>query len=227
MIHYTSDTFDFNRISLSTPSVNKDGTYFSKIANQGDSMYVYSPKCKTSGLIASGAKQYTELSFSMDESFVSWIETLEERIQSLIFENRHTWFATETIELDDVQNAFMPILKFKHSLFTVRGHFPIRKHPCKEPIVQVYNEDEIEIPIASIKDSPVLSILDVHGINFTQKSFQVLVYVRQMMVLEQPLFPKCKIKNKGETWPVDISDTIAPMDISEVIEIVEFKDLGE
>jgi hypothetical protein len=39
------------------------------------------------------------------------MSSLEEKLQQLIYEKRDVWFATENIELDDIQNAFIPILK--------------------------------------------------------------------------------------------------------------------
>ena len=206
MIHYTSDPFEFNDLSLSKPIALQGGSFFSKIQKKSDPLYIYSPKCHTSGIIASGAKQYADLLFTKDDSFVQWMDSLEERLQSLIFENRHTWFVTDSIDLDDIQHAFMPVLKFKHGQYTLRGNILVRKHPWEESL-QVFNEHETLIPHTSVKDTNVVSILDIHGLKFNDKSFQVVVYLRQMVVLSPSLFSECKIKLKEEV-PIDISDSI-------------------
>jgi len=206
MIHSTSDPFDFSELSLSKPIALQGGSFFSKIQKKMEPLYLYSPKCHTSGIIASGTKQYADLMFTKEDAFVEWTDSLEERLQTLVFENRHTWFVTESIDLDDIQHAFMPILKFKNSQYTLRGNILIRKHPWEESL-QVFNERESPIAHASVKDSKVVSILDIHGLKFNDKSFQVVVYLRQMVVLTPSLFSECKIKIKEEI-PIDISDSL-------------------
>ena len=206
MIHYTSDPFDFNEISLTKPVALQGGSFFSKIQKKTEPLYIYSPKCHTSGIIASGSKQHADLVFTKEDTFVQWTDALEERLQALIFENRHTWFVTDSIELDDIQHAFMPTLKFKQSQYTLRGNILIRKHPWEESL-QVFNEREIPLPHTSVKDTNVVSILDMHGLKFNDKSFQVVVYLRQMVVLTPSLFSECKIKIKEE-FPIDISDSL-------------------
>jgi hypothetical protein len=210
MIHYTSDPFTFTDVSLSQPTATQGGTFFSKISNKGGPLYIYSPICHTPGLV----KQYVDFLFTRDDSFVKWIETLEEQLQTLIFERRNAWFVTDKIDLDDIQHAFMSILKFKGSQYTVRGHLPSKKQPWKDTL-QVYDEDEISLPITAIKDSSVISILDIHGINFSDKSFQVVIHVRQIMVLKQSIFSECRIKIK-ESTPVDVSDSIVIPSIKEL-----------
>lgn len=207
MIHYASTPFDFSNVSLSKPTAMQSGTFFSKIVNKNEPLYLYSPKCHTQGMMTTGAKQYADFRFTKDDSFVNWIESLEERIQALIYEHRNTWFVTESIDLDDIQHSFMPILKFKNSQYTLRGHLPVQKHPWKDPL-QVYNEEETPVPIETVNGSTVVSILDIHGIKFNDKSFQVMIYIRQIMVLSQSLFSECKIKIKEEFVPVDISESL-------------------
>lgn len=206
MIHDTSEPFDFKEVSLSKPIALQGGTFFSKIQKKAEPLYIYSPKCHTSGIVASGSKQYADLTFTKEDAFVQWTDALEERLQALLYENRHTWFVTDTIELDDIQHAFMPTLKFKHSQYTLRGNILIRKHPWEESL-QVFNEHEIPLPQSSVKDSKVVSILDIQGLKFNDKSFQVVIYLRQMVVLTPSLFSECKIKIKEE-FPMDISDSL-------------------
>ena len=204
MIHSASTPFDFNEIALAKP-IALQGSFFSKIQKKSDPLYLYSPKCHTSGIMTSGAKQYADLTFTREDAFVRWTEALEERLQALLFENRHTWFVTDSIELDDIQHAFMPTLKFKHGQYTLRGNILIQKHPWEESL-QVFDERESPLPATSVKDANVVSILDIHGLKFNDKSFQIVVYLRQMVVLTPSIFSECKIKIKEV--PIDISDSI-------------------
>lgn len=204
MIHSTSTPFDFSEITLTKPTA-VHGSFFSKIQKNSEPLYLYSPKCHTSGIIASGSKQYADLTFTQEDTFVQWMDALEERLQALLFENRHTWFVTDSIELDDIQHAFMPTLKFKHGQYTLRGNIIVRKHPWEESL-QVFDERESPLPPTSVKDAKVVSILDIHGLKFNDKSFQVVVYLRQMVVLTPSIFSECKIKIKEV--PIDISDSL-------------------
>jgi hypothetical protein len=98
------------------------------------------------------------------------------------------------MELEDIQNAFIPLLKVKGNQYMVRGILQ-GKH-FKETI-QVYNEDEVPIPLSNIQEnSQLISILDIAGIKFNQKCFQVMIHVRQLMVLEKTTFTNCLIKHK-------------------------------
>jgi siroheme synthase (precorrin-2 oxidase/ferrochelatase) len=50
---------------------------------------------------------YTDLAFTAaNTNLIQWVTSLEERLQQLIYEKRDSWFATENIELDDIQNAY-------------------------------------------------------------------------------------------------------------------------
>ena len=99
----------------------------------------------------------------------------------------------------------MPTLKFKQGQYSMRGNILIRKHPWEESL-PIFDERETLLPPTSVKDSKVISILDIHGLKFNDKSFQVVIYLRQMVVLTPSIFSECKIKIKEE--PLDISDSI-------------------
>jgi len=109
------------------------------------------------------------------------------------------------------------LVKAKGSQYVVRGYLQ-GKH-FKETI-QVYNEDEIPIPLSSIQEnSQLISILDISGIKFNQKCFQVMIHVRQLMVLEKTSFTNCLIKHKVKEKPevkIDVLDTITLKSPNEV-----------
>jgi hypothetical protein len=122
------------------------------------------------------------------------------------------------MELEDIQNAFIPLLKVKGNQYMVRGY--VQGKHFKETI-QVYNEDEIPVPLSSIQEnSQLISILDISGIKFNQKCFQVMIHVRQIMVLEKQSFTNCLIKHKvkGEKPEVkiDVLETITLKSPNEV-----------
>jgi hypothetical protein len=221
MIHHANDQFDFSQLSLSSPTVLQGGSFFSRInvSSKEDALYVYTPKCTTKqGVVQSGQKQYIDFVCTYSNTnLINWINSLEERIQNLIYEKRNTWFVTDSIELDDIQTAFIPMMKVKNSQHIIRAYI---QDKVKESI-QVYDEYEMPIPLSSIKEtSELISILTISGIKFNQKCFQVVVNVKQIMVLEKRTFSNCMIKLKETLTPVEVkTDTLDVISIKTPSEV--------
>jgi LEA14-like dessication related protein len=210
MIHHATDQFDFSTIHLGNPSSLPGGSFFTKINNtiKDEPLYVYTPSCTSKqGVVSSNSRGYLDFMFTSGNSnFIQWINALEERLQNLLFEKKDTWFIGDDMELDDIQNAFIPILKAKGNQYMVRGYLQ-GKH-FKETI-QVYNEDEIPVPLTSIQEnSQLISILDISGIKFNQKCFQIMIHIRQLMIIEKTSFNNCLIKHNVKKSPEVMTDTI-------------------
>ena len=193
MIHHATDQLDFDSLHLGSPTALAGGSFYTKLnfSVKDEPLYVYTPTCTTKGV----TKGYLDFLFtSANSNFIQWINALEERVQALLFEKKDHWFIGDDMELEDIQNAFIPLLKVKGNQYMVRGILQ-GKH-FKETI-QVYNEDEVPIPLSNIQEnSQLISILDIAGIKFNQKCFQVMIHVRQLMVLEKTTFTNCLIKHK-------------------------------
>ena len=216
MIHHATDQFDFAGLHLGSPTSLAGGSFYTKLNHtvKDEPLYVYTPTCTTKGV----AKGYLDFLFtSANSNFIQWMNTLEERVQALLFEKKDQWFVGDDMELEDIQNAFIPLVKVKGDQYMVRGILQ-GKH-FKETI-QVYNEDEIPIPITDIQEnSKLISILDIAGIKFNQKCFQVMIHVRQIMVLKKETFTNCLIKHKVKEKPevkIDVLDTITLKSPNEV-----------
>ena len=199
-IHHALPSFPFHELHLASPVALQGGSFYTKINStaKDEKLYIYTPACSTKqGVVTSGNKQYIDFLFTnANSNFITWVDALEERLQLLLYEKRSTWFITEDIELDDIQNAFIPIMKTKSNQYSVRAYLPQKK---VEPI-QVYNEDEIPMNISDIKEtSQLISILDISGIKFTQKCFQIVINIKQIMILEQKSFSNCMIKTIKES----------------------------
>ena len=206
MIYDTTDSFDFSKLQLEKPTPLQDG-FYTKLLHNKNSLYVYTPKCTTKGVVTS-SKNYIDFLISpLDTSFIQWMNSLEETLQELLYDKKE-WFLGDDIELDDIQNSFLPLIKAKGPNYTIRGYQG--KH-LKESI-QVYNEDEIPLSLNSIQDTTqVISILEISGIKFNTKCFQVMVHTRQIMVLEKSVFTNCLIKTKLKEKPevkIDELETI-------------------
>ena len=198
MIHDANSTFDFSLIHLGKPTPLQGGTFFTKInfGKRDDSLFVYTPKCTTTHGIVTTGKPHCDFVFHDDNiDFVEWINALEERLHQLLYEKKNQWFVSEEMEIDDIQNAFIPSMKVKGKQYNLRGFLPQGKQ--SEPM-RVFNELEIPIPIESIKEDPLIAILDISGIKFSEKYFQLVIHIRQMMVLEKNTFSQCLIKRVKE-----------------------------
>ncbi len=211
MIHYATPDFDFSKIHLSKAVPLQNGSFYTKVhySLAEEPLFVYTPKCKSkAGMVTSGSKKYVDLLFSANNTnLMEWCHNLEERLQALIYEKKDAWFS-EDIELDDIQTVFIPLIKiFKGNHYVLRSYIQQGRNKISNNTVQVYTEDETPRELTDIKEtSDLISILDIQGIKFSQKSFQVNVVVKQIMILEQtPAFHQCLIKRQKERVdePVD------------------------
>jgi hypothetical protein len=208
MIHDACDTFDFSMLHLGKPTPLPGGSFFTKInfSKKDDSLFVYTPRCTTKqGIVTTGKSHADFLFTSANSQFIEWINALEERIHQLLYEKKNDWFVSDEMELDDIQNAFIPSIKIKGKQYSIRGYLPQGKHV--EPM-RVFNELEIPIPIESIKEDPLIAILDISGIKFSEKYFQLMIHIRQIMVLEKNTFSQCLIKRVKEKPEVKIDELV-------------------
>jgi hypothetical protein len=205
MIYNATSQFDFNAIHLAKPSPLYGGSFLSKInmTTSDHPLYMYTPACNTThGIVTSGSKKYIDLQFtSINSNFIEWINDLEEKIQQNIFEHRNDWFVTDGLEMDDIQNAFIPIIKVKGGIYHMRVYLPKSSSE-----VTIFNENEMIMAEQNVtKQNKLIAILDFVGLKFNQKCFQIMVNVRQLMILENQIFSTCLIKppEKGEIIEIE------------------------
>ena len=195
-IHDTNSQFEFDKISLTTPTTISGGVHFSKILINKKQLYIQSPKCKTKqGIVKSGKKSHADLVFTNDdEEFIQWIETLEQTVRKHIFTNRERWFDMDLDE-DDIESYFTPTIKLfksgKQYIMRVNISQRIGATPLK-----IYDENEEDVDIETItENTSLISILEIQGIRCSTKSFQIDVELKQIMVIKPVnLFEKCIIK---------------------------------
>jgi hypothetical protein len=203
-IYHTDNTFDFSKIQLAHPIVSSTGSFFSKIiiSPSDESLFIYTPKCLTKqGIVNTNNKIYTDLLFTTNNSnIIHWISSLEEKLQQLIYEKKDIWFATENIELDDIQNAFIPIIKiYKNTHYLLRSYIQQTKQQIKGDPLLIYNENEQPCSLSSIHDKTnIITILEIQGIKFNQKCFHVPILIKQIMLFEKTSFTNYLIKPTTE-----------------------------
>jgi hypothetical protein len=195
-IYSTNDSFDFNKLILTKPVPVSGGNFFIKCLVDDFPLYIQPPKCKTKqGIVKANKRLYSDLMFTNEnETFIRWMENLENHCQQNIYKNREKWFNGE-LEMHDIENYFTSPLKLYKS-----GKYYIARTNITsilgKPSLKIYDENENEIDIETIgDDTDVMTILEIQGIKCSSKSFQIEIELKQMMVLQKNnLFERCLIK---------------------------------
>jgi hypothetical protein len=195
-IYDTTSQFEFDKISLTTPTTISGGVHFSKILINKKQLYIQSPKCKTKqGILKSSKKSHADLVFTNDdEEFIQWVETLEQTVRKHIFANRERWFDMDLDE-DDIESYFTPTIKLFKSGKQYIMRVNISQRVGATPL-KIYDENEDDVDVESItENTSLISILEIQGIRCSTKSFQIDVELKQIMVIKPVnLFEKCIIK---------------------------------
>jgi hypothetical protein len=207
-IYEPTTNFNFNKLTLTAPTIVSGGSYFIKFLMNGNPLYIQPPKCITKqGIIKSGKKMYCDLMMTnIHEQFIQWLENLENYSQDCIFTNREKWFETQ-LEKTDIENSFSsPVKTYKSGKFyIIRTNVPTRLGKC---VLKIYDENENDIDIEQIQDTTnVITILEFQGIKCSARSFQIEIEIKQMMVLKPSnLFERCAIQpNKADlAKPADL-----------------------
>jgi hypothetical protein len=197
-----NSNFDFSKLSLAHPVGIQGGAYFTKILYNNKPLYIQTTKSLTrQGFVKSGRKYYCDLMFDKNaETLVNWFENLEETCQNLIFNKSEAWFQN-SLDKNDVETAFNSVIRIYKSgkYYLVRTN--IKSGANNEASVKIYNENETPLSIDDVKeDTNIISILEIQGIKFTSRNFQIDIELRQAMVLDnEPLFDNCLIKTHNSS----------------------------
>jgi hypothetical protein len=218
-----SSSFDFSELKLSLP-VTTQSYYFSKITFQNEPFYIKCPKCFTKqGIIKTNKRIHTDLMFeNIETELMNFIESLEEKCVELIYKQSSTWFE-DPIEKVDIDNAFIPTLKLYKS-----GKFFLI-HVFIKPTIRFFNEEQMTIPLEEIKDESMLTIIEIKGIKFNNKSFQIEIELKQSMIIKaDPFSEKCFFQKPNysesleqKSLKIEINNTIEEPKIEEIKEIKE------
>ena len=177
--------YDFSNLYLGPPSTLAGGTYFTKIMYSNNKLlYIQTPKSLTKqGFVKSGKKIFTDLMFDNNDTvFVNWIENLETKCQELLFSKGETWFQTK-LEKDDIESAFTSALKIYKS-----GKYYLLRVNVK-PNIKIFNESNNVVSLEEITtDKNIISILEIQGIKFTSRNFQIEIELKQSLIVSPDPF---------------------------------------
>ena len=197
-IFQPNDKFDFSFLSLAHPTGIQGGAYFTKMQMHNKPLYIETPKSLTrQGFVKNGKKIYCDLMFdNNDQEFIHWLENLENKCQELIHNKGDSWFESK-LEMNDIESAFSsPIRIYKSGkYYLVRVNVKVN-YNTNIPSIKIYNENETPITIDDVtSENYMISILEVQGIKFTSRNFQIEMELKQAMVLSsEKIFESCLIK---------------------------------
>ena len=192
-----NETYDFSALSLAHPVGIQGGAYFTKLENNKKPLYIQTPKSLTrQGFVKNGKKYYCDLMFDKNaELLINWFEKLEERCQKLIYDRRDTWFQN-SLEESDIETAFNSSIRIYKSgkFYLIRTN--VKNNHNNTPSINIYTEQEVPLTMDDVNtETNIISILEIQGIKFTSRNFQIEIELKQMMVLNnEPIFNNCLIK---------------------------------
>ncbi len=91
--------------------------------------------------------------FSHDEeSFISWLETLELKLQQLIYDKRTLWFHND-LDLEDIETAFTSLTRSYKSgkSILVRCNLGKNNNTGLKQEIKIFNESEKDVKLDEIK----------------------------------------------------------------------------
>ena len=210
-----NETFDFNQLTLAHPSGIQGGAYFTKIEYNKKPLYIQTTRGQTrQGFVKTGKKYYCDLMFDKNsETLLNWFENLEERCQNLLYEKRNEWFQS-VLEKNDIETAFNSSIRIYKSgkYYLIRTN--IKSTRTEEPAVKIYNENEVVLDMSHItNETNIISILEIQGIKFTSRNFQIEMELKQVMILNnEPIFNNCLIKTSKSNNTAENTNEIKPLE---------------
>lgn len=220
------DHLDEKRITLCNPNGVQGGSYMTKIkSNDNYGLYIQTPKLNTKqGIISTDKKSYFDIMIDKNNTdILSWIENLEECLQQKIYEKRNSWFETE-LDMEDIQNTMTPLLRpYKGGKYhLMRVAIPSMKNVMGHNKCAIYDENENVIGMNDVSvDKKIICILEIQGIKFSSKYFQVDINARQIMTFDDVSPFKTCIIRKPETNVKDTSKNTIGIETSEIENVVD------
>jgi hypothetical protein len=199
------EQYPFDNITIKTPKAVQGGSYCANLEIYDGPVIIQTPRCKTKNGIHKTAKQlYCDLVLNQDNSqFLEWLEKLQEKVRSLIFDNSSKWFH-DNPTMDEIEYNWNNCIRTKKDTCLIRT-FVHKTKGISKISLQIYDSDENQLDVDQLDNKKsVICILEIIGLKFSANSFHLEICLRQVMVMvEKPLYNKCLIKlNK----PVKIAD---------------------
>jgi hypothetical protein len=200
-----ADKTNLTSLTLSDPQPIQGGTYFSKISMTGvktdEAIYIQTPKCETKdGVVKTEKRLYSDIIFSSSNDehteFIELLRAIEGRLKECIYSRREMWFQS-SMDGDDIDYYFnSPIKQHKKNDFSVRTFIVQPKKTIQAGVAStaggliVYDDEQCDKTMDDIAGGkPVIGLLQLRGIKFTNSSLHLELVLSQVMILKQPEEP--------------------------------------
>jgi hypothetical protein len=186
-----NEDFPFGEMSLGQPqAMQGGGSWFTKLSINNSPILVQLPKCNMkNGIVKTKRVTYSDLMYSStkyEQVLSNWVESLEESCQNLIDKKKHLWFSNE-ITRDDLETMMTSLIRLYKSgtKALMRAFFDVSRRSGNLKC-HIYDENERIVDSDNIKNtSAVIPLVQIEGIKFTSRSFDIEIKIVQLMVLEE------------------------------------------
>ena len=195
MIYHPDTDFNFTDLTLTNPNGIQGGAYFSKLnmETSNDLILQLNPCSTKQGIVKNDKHVYCDFVCDISDPQILWFEKLTEKVHALIYEKKDIWFTTE-INMTDIENNFIsPIKPFQAGKKMIIRSFSTS--PCNIS-AGCFNESGSPIDSSFIQQTTkVIPLIEILGLKFTSKYFQLIINFKQIMVLNDVIkFNECVIK---------------------------------
>lgn len=205
---------DISKIELSKPQRVKGNAWFSKLSIDNYAIKVQLDMCKSKqGILTTNNNMYIDLKYENIESphMLEFFENIENKCKTLIFENKMILF-DDDIEQDDIDSYLTSITRsYSGGIYSL-----IRckiNHINKNPQCDIYDESLNILSTTDVTDEfSVIPLVHISGIKFTNKNFQIIIDISQIMVIvpsSQKRDSICKINYNNSLNKKPITDKIS------------------
>ena len=203
-----SSDFNFDDIHLANPIPLTGGSYYTKvtIGNYAKNLYLQLPKATSKqGIMKNNSKSFCDLMFNTSEKeLIDWLEKFEMHCQQSILKKRELWFHND-LNLQDIEEMMNPIMRSYKSGKNILVRTLIKNGKCN-----IYDENENVLDLSALTvDLDFIPLINLDGIKFSAKTFQIEINLIQVMILlPQKEFEKNCLINRNNTNKKTLSHKI-------------------
>lgn len=202
-----NEEFPFEKMSLGQPqAMQGGGSYFTKLTIENKPILIQLPKCNMkNGIVKTKRITYCDLMYdkhNFDNKLSEWVEHLEETCHNLIDTKKHLWFSNDLTK-EDLETMMSSLVRLYKSgtKALMRTYIDVSRRNGNLKC-HIFDENERIVDSNSVTDKTcIIPLVQIEGIKFTSRSFDVELKLAQMMVLEEKeeiVFNKsCMIKRRS------------------------------
>ena len=183
--------FPFEKMVLGQPQAMQGcGSYFTKLTIDNKPILMQLPKCNMkNGIVKTKRITYCDLMYeksNFDERLSECVERLEETCQNLIDTKKHLWFSNDLTK-DDLETMMSSLVRLYKSgtKALMRTYIDVSRRNGNLKC-HMYDENERIVDSNKITDKTLMiPLVQIEGIKFTSRSFDVELKLIQIMILEE------------------------------------------